>query len=41
MKFIFLSKSKPSHWRIQAGAMDAPGSKFFHFHAVSGKKIAK
>ena len=25
----------------KGGARDAPGSKFFHFHAVFGKKIAK
>ena len=28
------------HWRIQGGARDAL-SKFFHFHAVFGKKFAK
>ena len=31
-----------THWRIQGGgARDArpPGSKFFHFHAVFGKKL--
>ena len=28
------------HWRIQGSARDAL-SKFFHFHAVFGKKFAK
>ena len=31
-----------NHWRIQGGHQDAPSeSKFFHFYAVFGKKIAK
>ena len=31
------------HWRIQGGRQGSvpPGSKFFHFHAVFGKKIEK
>ena len=38
------SSIKGNHWRMHEGRQDAPrpGSKFFHFHAVFGKKeIAK
>ena len=35
-----LDRTDSCHWGIQEGAPGTPpGSKFFHFHAVCGKKI--